>query len=270
MSANAVCTLMTGCLFIFSKGDFMNISGENTGYTQIADNKNAAKKNFISAVILAAGGSSRMGIDKVTAELAGIPVIAHSIRTMEQSDADEIIVVASGLNYDRIKSIADSMKVTKPLKVISGGATRVESAINAFNAMDERSKVISVHDGARPLASTELCDKVAQSAIEHGGAIAAVWVKDTIKRVEDGIITATPERKYLMQAQTPQAFTREVYEKAIEYMKSNPAEITDDAGAAEMVGCRVAVVEGDYRNIKLTTPDDFLVAKAFLDKKDEM
>ena len=91
-----------------------------------------------------------------------------------------------------------------------------------------------------------------------------------MKKVENGIIAATPERKNLMLAQTPQAFTRAVYKKAIDYVTEHNAEITDDASAAEMSGCQVMVVEGDYRNIKLTTPDDFLIAEVFLDKKDEM
>jgi 2-C-methyl-D-erythritol 4-phosphate cytidylyltransferase/2-C-methyl-D-erythritol 4-phosphate cytidylyltransferase/2-C-methyl-D-erythritol 2,4-cyclodiphosphate synthase len=227
-------------------------------------------KNFISAVILAAGGSSRMGTDKIIAELCGVPVIAYSIKAMAESNADEIIVVASVSNVDRIKEIAKSVNSAKPVKIILGGKTRAESAVNAFNAMDERATVISVHDGARPLVLVSLCNEVAEKAAVQGGAIAAVWVKDTVKRVENGVITATPERKYLMQAQTPQAFTVEVYRKAIEYMESRSSEITDDASAAELAGCKVATVEGDYRNIKLTTPDDFLVAKAFLEKKDEM
>lgn len=222
------------------------------------------KGQYVSAVILAAGSSSRMGVDKITAQLSGLPVIAYSIKAMAESNADEIIIVASESNFDVIKTIADSIKTDKPTKVITGGKTRAESAINAFNAINEKSEIVSVHDGARPLVSPLICNKAFEKAAECGGAIAAVWVKDTIKKVENGIITATPERKNLMQAQTPQAFTREVYKKAIEYMKSNPAEITDDASAAEMAGCRVAVVEGDYRNIKLTTPDDFLVAQTLL------
>lgn len=253
VSANAVCTLMTGCLFIFSKGDFMSISAENT-----------AEKNFISAVILAAGSSSRMGIDKITAELVGVPVIAYSIKAMAESKADEIIIVASESNIGAIKNIADGIKADKPIKVITGGKTRAESAMNAFSAIDERSDIISVHDGARPMVTPSLCNKVYEKAARCGGAIAAVWVKDTIKKVEGEIIAHTPERKYLMQAQTPQCFRREVYKKAIEFMVSNPSDITDDASAAEMAGCKVAVVEGDYRNIKLTTPDDFLIAQVFL------
>lgn len=253
MSANAVCTLMTGCLFIFSKGDFMSISAENT-----------ANKNFISAVILAAGSSSRMGVDKITAELVGVPVIYYSITAMAESKADEIIIVASESNIEAIKNIADNIKTDKPIKVITGGKTRAESAMNAFNAIDERSDIISVHDGARPMVTPSLCNKVYEKAAQCGGAIAAVWVKDTIKKVEGEIIAHTPERKYLMQAQTPQCFRREVYKKAIEFMASNPSDITDDASAAEMAGCKVAVVEGDYRNIKLTTPDDFLIAQVFL------
>ena len=222
------------------------------------------KGQYVSAVILAAGSSSRMGVDKITAQLSGLPVIAYSIKAMAESNADEIIIVASESNFDVIKAITDSVKTDKPTKVITGGKTRAESAINAFNAINDKSEIVSVHDGARPLVSPMICNRVAEKAAECGGAIAAVWVKDTIKKVENGIITATPERKNLMQAQTPQAFTREVYRKAIEYMKSNPAKITDDASAAEMAGCRVAVVEGDYRNIKLTTPDDFLVAQTLL------
>lgn len=222
------------------------------------------KDKFISAVILAAGSSSRMGKDKITADLKGKPVLIYSIECLLRSHADEIIIVASKNNYDSIKELAKSVESEKPIKVIVGGDTRAQSAMNAFKAMDERSDIISVHDGARPLVTYEFCDKVTESAIENGGAIAAVWVKDTIKRVENGFITSTPERKYLMQAQTPQAFTRDIYKKAVDYVARHNAEITDDASAAELIGCPVAVVESDYRNIKLTSPEDFIVAEAFL------
>ncbi len=222
------------------------------------------KGKFISAVILSAGSSSRMGRDKITADLNGKPVLLYSIEQFQKSSADELIIVASEGNIDTIKELLKNVSNEKPVKVIFGGNVRSQSAINAFNAMDEKSDVISVHDGARPLVTAELCDKVTESAIENGGAIAAVWVKDTVKKVENGIITATPERKNLMSAQTPQAFTRDIYKRAIEYVAKNNVEITDDASAAELIGCNVAVVEGDYRNIKLTSPEDFIVAKAFL------
>ncbi len=222
------------------------------------------KGKFISAVILAAGSSSRMGRDKITADLNGKPVLLYSLEQFQKSCADELIIVASESNTDAIKELIKNIKSEKPIKVIIGGKVRNESAVNAFNAMNENSDIISVHDGARPLVTCELCDKVTESAIENGGAIAAVLVKDTVKKIENGVITATPERKNLMLAQTPQAFTKEVYKKAIEYVAEHNAEITDDASAAELVGCKVVTVEGDYRNIKLTSPEDFIVAGAFL------
>ena len=222
------------------------------------------KSKFISAVILAAGSSSRMGRDKITADLKGKTVLLYSIESFLDSNADEIVLVVSKANYDRVQEIAKSLDSPKPIKVILGGNTRAESAINALNAVDEKSDVISVHDGARPLVTAGLCNRVFESAIENGGAIAAVWVKDTVKRVENGFITATPERKYLMLAQTPQAFTVDLYKKAMDNVIVNDIEITDDASAAELVGCKVAVVESDYRNIKLTSPEDFITAEAFL------
>lgn len=224
------------------------------------------KGKFISAVILAAGSSSRMGKDKITADLNGKPVLLYSIEQFQKSCADELIIVASEGNIDKIKALIKNIKSEKNIKLILGGKERNKSAENAFNAMSENSDIISVHDGARPLVTAELCDKVTESAIENGGAIAAVLVKDTVKKVENGIITATPERKKLMLAQTPQAFTKEIYKKAIEYVAEHNAEITDDASAAELVGCKVAVVEGDYRNIKLTSPEDFIIAKTFLNE----
>ncbi|MBE6880680.1 MAG: 2-C-methyl-D-erythritol 4-phosphate cytidylyltransferase [Ruminococcaceae bacterium] len=222
------------------------------------------KGKFISAVILAAGSSSRMGIDKITADLNGKPVLLYSVEKFLKSCADELIIVASEGNIDAIKELLHNVKSEKPIKTILGGKERNESAVNAFNAMSENSDIISVHDGARPLVTCELCNRVTESAIENGGAIAAVRVKDTIKKVDNGFISDTPERKNLMSAQTPQAFTKEVYKKAIEYVAEHNAEITDDASAAELVGCNVAVVEGDYRNIKLTSPEDLIIAKAFL------
>ena len=216
---------------------------------------------FTTAIILAAGSSSRMGRDKILADLCGTPVLMYSVRAFEQSSADEIIIAASESNIDGINTMLSGHKISKPVKVITGGATRCLSAINAVKAADSRCEIVSIHDGARPLVTPALIDSVTKAAEGCGGAIAAVRAKDTIKVCDGEIIKSTPDREKLWQAQTPQAFFKENYLAALE---SADNSVTDDAGIMESAGYEVRVVEGDYRNIKLTSPEDFITAAAFI------
>ena len=220
---------------------------------------------FTSAVILAAGSGTRMGTDKVTALLCGKPVLLYSVDAFIASTVDEIIVCAAGANLGRITEILSLHRYEKPIKVVKGGATRFESALNCVRACDEKCGVVLIHDAARPLITVPIINAVAQSAEKNGAAFAAVRAKDSVKCCDGGFIADTPDRSRLWLAQTPQGFLKDEYLKAAQNFDINDERITDDCSVMTLSGYKAAVVEGDYRNIKLTTPEDFCTAKGFLE-----
>ncbi|MBP3336413.1 MAG: 2-C-methyl-D-erythritol 2,4-cyclodiphosphate synthase [Ruminiclostridium sp.] len=222
---------------------------------------------FTSAVILAAGSGRRMGFDKMTAELHGKAVILYSLERFIESHADEIIIAASEDNIAKIRElISENVHTDKPIKVITGGATRFESALKAVKMTSDKCDVVSIHDGARPFLTAELADDVAQSAYKHGAALVAVRAKDTVKVCGDGVVTATPDRSTLWLAQTPQAARKADYIAAAEKLDVNDPRITDDASVMELYGIKPFIVEGSYDNIKLTTKEDIAMAESIIGK----
>ena len=222
---------------------------------------------FISAIILAAGSGRRMGFDKMTARLCGKAVILYSIERFVESNANEIIIAASEDNTDKIRElVSENINTDKPIKIITGGATRFESAVKALRQTSCECDVVSVHDGARPFVTAKTADKVALEAFRHGAALAAVRAKDTVKICEDGVVTATPDRSGLWLAQTPQAARKADYLAAAEKLDVNDARITDDASVMELYGIKPFIVEGSYDNIKLTTKEDIAMAEYIIRK----
>ena len=222
---------------------------------------------FTSAIILAAGSGRRMGFDKMTARLCGKAVILYSIERFVESNADEIIIAASEDNTDKIRElVSENINTDKPIKIITGGATRFESAVKAVRQTSCECDVVSVHDGARPFVTAKTADKVALEAFRHGVALAAVRAKDTVKICDDGIVTATPDRSGLWLAQTPQAARKADYLAAAEKLDVNDARITDDASVMELYGIKPFIVEGSYDNIKLTTKEDIAMAEYIIGK----
>ena len=222
---------------------------------------------FISAIILAAGSGRRMGFDKMTARLCGKAVILYSIERFAESNANEIIIAASEDNTDKIRElVSENINTDKPIKIITGGATRFESAVKAVRQTSCECDVVSVHDGARPFVTTKTADKVALEAFRHGAALAAVRAKDTVKICDDGVVTATPDRSGLWLAQTPQAARKADYLAAAEKLDVNDARITDDASVMELYGIKPFIVEGSYDNIKLTTKEDIAMAEYIIGK----
>lgn len=223
---------------------------------------------FISAVILAAGSGTRMGFDKMTAELCGKAVILYSVERFIESNADEIIIAASEDNIGTVgKLIKENIRTDKPIKIIMGGATRFESALKAVKQTSDKCDVVSIHDGARPLVTAELADNVAQSAYEHGAALVAVRAKDTVKVCEGGVAVTTPDRSTLWLAQTPQAARKVDYLAAAEKLDVNDPRITDDSSVMELYGIKPFIVEGSYDNIKLTTKEDITMAESIIGKR---
>lgn len=220
-----------------------------------------------SAIILAAGSSTRMdGTNKQLLELGGIPVLMRSALNFENcGEVSEIIIAARENDREVILSECQKYKITKLKAVCAGGKDRAESAKIAFG-FTGKCDYVAVHDGARPFAEPALIGNVIKAAEETGAAIAAIPVTDTVKKAENGFITATPPRSSLFSAQTPQVFKRELYEK----MCGVSGAVTDDSSLAEQLGVRVKIAEGCSKNIKITTPADIPVGEIYAGKGEKM
>ena len=217
------------------------------------------------AVIVAAGTASRMGgIDKVMAQLKGEPMILRTVRTFQESDAiSEIIIVTRS---DLIQTIADLCAGFDKVKaVVVGGKSRQESVNLGLNALSDKVKLAAVHDGARPLISWQVIDRTVRTANTYGAAAPAIPVKDTIKVVEGYVIKNTPDRSTLRAIQTPQVFDFDLLRGALKQADLDGAQVTDDCSAVERLGMVVKIVEGDERNIKVTTPMDLKIAELLLE-----
>lgn len=224
--------------------------------------------NFVSAVIVAAGGSVRMGVadSKQFIPLLGHPAIEYTLRAFEKCYLiKEIVVVCREQDKDRIRTIADENGFTKVSSLVEGGASRAESVRNGIKAAKDRAKYFAIHDGARPLITVEEIERVVEAAFETGAATLGVPVKDTIK-VVDGYnkIESTPLRSQLRAVHTPQVFEKELYQFALENAGDNMINFTDDCSLIEHMGGEVEVVKGNEENIKLTTPIDVVIAESIL------
>ena len=218
------------------------------------------------AVIVAAGSASRMGgIDKVMAPLGGEPMIARTVRAFQECDAISEIVVVT--REDLIVPIGrltrDMSKVTA---VVAGGASRQESVHLGLNALSDKVKLAAIHDGARPFVTWQLIDWVVRAANSYGAAAPAIPVKDTIKEVQGFVVKNTPDRSALRAVQTPQVFDFDILRAALKKAKADGAEVTDDCSAVERMGMSVKIVEGDERNIKITTPLDLKIGELLLEE----
>lgn len=217
----------------------------------------------IAAIIAAAGTSTRMeGQDKIFADLGGVPVLARSVEVFENSDLiNQIVVVVHPDNLAAAKELMHMRGWRKVRAVVPGGARRQDSVANALDALAEFDWLL-IHDGARPLMPPELINRGLEAARETGAAIASVAVKDTIKLAgPDGNVIGTPPRQSLRLVQTPQVFGSDLIRRA--YAAKAP-EVTDDAALVERIGGQVRLFDGDYVNIKITTPEDFSLAELIL------
>lgn len=212
-----------------------------------------------SVVIVAAGSSSRMGQDKIMAELGDMPVILHSVLAFEAIPAvREIVLVTREELVPEIGRLCREYGASKVKAVIRGGATRTESARLGTLEADRDAQLIAIHDGARPFVTAEVISTVIQRAAETGAAAPAIPVKDTIKLAQKGLVEQTLDRSRLFAIQTPQVFEASLIRAALQKALDDGAEVTDDCSAVERLGMKVSLTEGDERNIKLTTPVDLL------------
>lgn len=217
-------------------------------------------------VIVAAGSASRMGgIDKVMAPLAGEPMIARTVRAFQECDAVKKIVVVTREDLIRpITSLCSGMSKVKA--VVAGGSSRQESVHLGLNALSGEVQLVAVHDGARPLVSWQMIDRVIRAANTYGAAAPAIPVKDTIKVVKGGVVEQTPDRSTLFAVQTPQVFDFDLLRGALKKAEQEQLQVTDDCSAVEQMGMRVKIVEGDERNLKVTTPLDLKIAQMLLEE----
>ena len=223
------------------------------------------KLKYCGAVIVAAGSASRMeGIDKVMAPLEGEPMIVRTVRTFQNCDCVKEIVVVT--REDLLQRVAGLCKNFDKVKaVVVGGKDRAESVNNGLNALSQKVKLVAVQDGARPLITDAVIDRTVRAANSYGAAAPAIPVKDTVKVVEGGVVTTTPQRATLKAIQTPQVFDYDLLRGALKNAAQKELEITDDCSAVEAMGFVVKIVEGDERNIKVTTPLDLKIAEIFLE-----
>lgn len=231
------------------------------------------KKYYTSAVILAAGSSTRMGKDqtKQFIELQGIPVVARTVQAFEESPLiDEIIVVARADEIERYADFPEKYGITKPFKVVEGGETRQDSARCGIDAVDDKCKFAAIHDAARCLVTKDMIYKACHGAYLHGAAILAVKAVDTVKIGDkNAFIEETPDRKLAWQAQTPQVFKINAIRAASYIARDEKFEGTDDASLLEHIRIPVKLMDGSRENIKVTEPLDILIAEAILKSRAE-
>ena len=223
----------------------------------------------VCAVIVAAGSSQRMGgQNKLLLPLAGAPVLAHTLRAFEKCAAvRDIVLVCREQDILPYTELARSYGIGKLRTVTRGGDSRTASVLAGLRAAPADVALVAVHDGARPLVSEAVITEAVCAAAEHGAAAPVVPVKDSIKRIADGTIAADVPRDTLAAVQTPQVFRRELLLRALEDATRSGRSFTDDCAAVEAMGQAVQATHGSYENIKITTPEDILVAQALLQKE---
>lgn len=237
------------------------------------------KKPKYTAIVLAAGSGTRMGspVKKQYMELCGLPVVVHSLRQFEENPQIYSVVLVTG-KEDLQYALSMSLKyeLHKVKNIVEGGDMRFRSVYNGLRAVDPDTDYLLIHDGARPMLSQELIDRCCREVAIAKACVAAVPVKDTIKRADkEGFAAETLDRSALYSVQTPQAFSYplfvEAYRKLLHTIQEyhpDVSKITDDAMIVEgMTDRKIRLIPGDYRNIKITTPEDMLVAEAFLQWK---
>lgn len=220
-----------------------------------------------SAVVVAAGSSSRMGFDKVLADVGGVPVIVRCLEAFQQAPSvTEVVVVTREELVPDIARLCQDYGLDKVAKVVRGGDSRTQSARLGTLECSRRAPLIAIHDGARPFVTVQVIEDAAAQAAASGAAAPAVPVKDTVKEARDGLVERTLERERLYAVQTPQVFDADLIRAALQKALDDGVQLTDDCAAVERLGMRVALTPGDERNIKLTTPVDLLVGEALAEE----
>lgn len=228
--------------------------------------------NSVSVIIAAAGSGERMGnVYKPLIPLCGKPVIIYSLEVFQNIDeVSEIIISAKKEHEDEIISAAEKYNISKLKCVTTGGETRQDSVINGLKLVSKETKLVCVHDAARPLVKVEYVKKCIRDAEIFGASTLGVRVKDTLKVVDGGLVVDTPDRNKLFVIQTPQIFKKELYFKGVNFALEHELDFTDDCQLVEAVGGKVNITVSDYMNIKITTPEDKDIAEVLIKNRGKL
>ena len=225
----------------------------------------------VAAIVAAAGKGERLKskVHKPFVALGKDPILLHTLRALDNSSLiGEIIVVANQADLPKARLLLKKAKLKKFKDIVAGGKRRMDSVRNGLAAISEDTDYIIIHDGCRPFIDNKMISSVLDAAEIFGAAIAGVPVKPTIKEVEKGnFVAATLKREALVDVQTPQAFKKDILLRAYDRAFAEGADATDDAALVERLGIKVKVVDGSYRNIKITTPEDLRYAKMLIGEK---
>ena len=224
---------------------------------------------MLSAIIVAAGSSQRMGFDKLLALLGDRPVLAHTIDAFERTKSvDEIILVARSERVTEFEELVRQHLFKKVRNVIPGGEHRHDSVRAGLEQVSERASHVAVHDAARPLVTPEQIERVFELARVHGGAALAEPITNTLKRADENrVVTGGVGRENLFAMQTPQIFARELLDNAYAAIAANKVSVTDEVSAVEHIGGKVVLLPNEEWNVKITYPRDLLLAQAVLARR---
>jgi 2-C-methyl-D-erythritol 4-phosphate cytidylyltransferase len=224
---------------------------------------------MLSAIIVAAGDSRRVGFDKLSATIAGRPVIAHTIQAFERAECvDELVVVARKDRLDEIKKILCEENFKKIRSIIPGGKERQDSVRAGLDHLKADARYVAVHDAARPLITAEQIERVFEQCRIHSAAALAEPISDTLKHADtEFFVTAPVDRHRLYAMQTPQVFERRLIEDAYRAVYAENASVTDEVSAVERLGRKVVLVPNDDLNFKITYPRDLAVAEFVLTQR---
>lgn len=234
---------------------------------------------FVSAVIPAAGNGTRMGAgeSKIWLKIKGKTILEQTLSALCEGDfIDEMIILGQAGEEIRFRETFGRLSEDRQrahrhvprFLFAQGGSERLDSVYNGLQQVSSEAALVLVHDGARPLVTEAIIREALQGAVTSGAAVACVPTKDTIKLVRNGFVTETPDRAQVFLVQTPQCFNKALIMAAYEEAKRLGVSATDDAGLVEQLGTAVRVTAGSYENIKVTTPEDLLVAEAIINSRE--
>ena len=216
---------------------------------------------FVSAIVLAGGKGKRMGREKQFIPLNSKPMVLWSVEKFLPL-VDELILV---LNKENIQKGVRLLSKVKKVKFASAGTTRIKSLESGYRQLSPDSRVVAVHDGGRPLVLRNLISSCLNAALDYGAAVPAVKIKDTVKKIDGDFVMETLDRDSFVAAQTPQCYRREIFDKI--FSKRLDADYSDESQILEKAGVKIRIVCSDYKNIKITTREDIIMAEAFMNKK---
>ncbi len=227
------------------------------------------KRRKTFAILAAGGKSKRMGVDKLFLPIAGMPILYKTLSTLLSCRyVDGCIIAVNPASISRVRKYINFLKTEKEVSVIKGGDTRERSVYNALNRMPQDTDFVIVHDAARPLVSEKLLNEVIKSTYRYRAVIPAVDMKSTIKEISRHYVKNTLDRKTLVDVQTPQGFEFKTLKQAYNLAGKENLTTTDDSLLVERLKIKVRVIKGEYKNIKITTPEDYTMAKALCEPQD--